>query len=593
MKNGLFYDVLDGNLFKNDQWIVSKENCLLILLFQDAVELCNPLGSRRVKHKTVMFYYTFVNIHPRLRSKLSSIKLLCCVPDKLLKKHGFLPVINQLNEELNVLYNGVEFLVDGELKMFYGKLILCLGDTLGQHEICGFKLGIGFSYQKCRECYITKNEILEKCYDELCSKRDLASHITQCKNIENAQSKALKDHLSTTYGIVSRSPLLDIEYFNLITQVPQDIMHVILEGVAQYDIRLIICHYIIDEKVFTLDEFNQALGSFNFGYTERRCKPERIHCSVISGSDGEKLKLNSENTRILCKVFPFILDYLHVNKNTEIYLFLMDMLSIIQISFSPVISEETVQYYKDLIANYLKSYAQLFPNCTLKPKHHFLVHLPNLILTSGPPLRSNCIRFEALHQFFTKAVRNINFKNLCKSLATRYQKDACSNYFDSIDESHSLFSSVRVEGPSKLLEEKEVNTLCQKYLLPPTTFIYSLNWVILYGTKYVTKQAYIAVDADSETEFPVFGLLLRILLLNEDVYFVYKPYVTVQFSSVFASFEVKDIDAEDICIASELLDFNVYHMVFSDDNSLFIPIKYDLSDIIREQLYGNNPLWGI
>ena len=116
MKDGLFYNVLDANLFKMINGLFWMR---VAFLYCCSRMLWNPLGSQRVKHKTVMFYYTFVNIHLHLRSKLSSNKLLCCVLDKLLKKSGF----SQLSEELNELDEGVEFLLDGEMKMFLKTIV--------------------------------------------------------------------------------------------------------------------------------------------------------------------------------------------------------------------------------------------------------------------------------------------------------------------------------------------------------------------------------------------------------------------------------------------------------------------------------------
>ena len=76
----------------------------------------------------------------------------------------------------------------------------------------------------------------------------------------------------------------------------------------------------------------------------------------------------------------------------------------------------------------------------------------------------------------------MNFKNLCKSLATKYQKDICAVII-SIDVYHSLSSLVQVEGPAKLLMENKLKTLYKRYSLPPSTFVYSLSWKTLYVMK--------------------------------------------------------------------------------------------------------------
>ena len=93
-----------------------------------------------------------------------------------------------------------------------------IGDTLGQHEIGGFKTGIGWAHQKCRECYVTQNEISINLYDENCIKRTLRQYLKQVHEIDIAPKK-LKDHLSTTYGILKSSPLLELKEFDVTKQV--------------------------------------------------------------------------------------------------------------------------------------------------------------------------------------------------------------------------------------------------------------------------------------------------------------------------------------------------------------------------------------
>ncbi len=45
----------------------------------------------------------------------------------------------------------------------------------------------------------------------------------------------------------------------------------------------------------------------------------------------------------------------------------------------------------------------------------------------------------------------------------------------------------------------------------------------------------------------------------------------------------------DLCLHSKLLDYNVYFMQ-ETDNGLYIPLKYDLKDIISMHIVGANPL---
>ena len=49
--------------------------------------------------------------------------------------------------------------INGSNKLVNGAVLTFVGDTLASHEFCGFKVGVGFAYQKCRECICTNADI--------------------------------------------------------------------------------------------------------------------------------------------------------------------------------------------------------------------------------------------------------------------------------------------------------------------------------------------------------------------------------------------------------------------------------------------------
>ena len=88
---------------------------------------------------------------------------------------------------------------------------------------------------------------------------------------------------SVTYGIFHRSPLNEVDHFDVANgQLPQNIMHVLFEGVLQKKITLMFCKFVNDEKYFTLDTLNDRVKSFAYGRIEARNKlpkpltPERL-----------------------------------------------------------------------------------------------------------------------------------------------------------------------------------------------------------------------------------------------------------------------------------------------------------------------------
>ena len=64
-----YKDVRDGEHFKSNKFFKSNPEALPILLFQDELEIANPLGSGKCKHKINATYLTTYEVQSALRSK--------------------------------------------------------------------------------------------------------------------------------------------------------------------------------------------------------------------------------------------------------------------------------------------------------------------------------------------------------------------------------------------------------------------------------------------------------------------------------------------------------------------------------------------
>ena len=67
-------------------------------------------------------------------------------------------------------------------------------------------------------------------------------------------------------------------------------MHDMLEGVLQYEIKLLL-HVMVDNECFTLEDFNSRLQNVELGYMECKNRPTLI-ASITFNSDGNSLKQN-------------------------------------------------------------------------------------------------------------------------------------------------------------------------------------------------------------------------------------------------------------------------------------------------------------
>lgn len=92
----------------------------------------------------------------------------------------------------------------------------------------------------------------------------------------------LREYDSTTYGISYRSPLNDIPGFHAANnQLPQDIMHVLFEGVVPLELKLMLQEF-VKKKYFDGDFLNSRIENFTYGKKEQRNKPPKD--IIIEGS---------------------------------------------------------------------------------------------------------------------------------------------------------------------------------------------------------------------------------------------------------------------------------------------------------------------
>ena len=101
----------------------------------------------------------------------------------------------------------------------------------------GFKESFSFSFRICQTCLVTNDEFRScfKSSDYIIQRTD-SQHEQHCQEL----SGPMGDHYSKVYGINRRSILMDVPYFSLFGgSLPHDLMHDILEGVAQHEMTLL------------------------------------------------------------------------------------------------------------------------------------------------------------------------------------------------------------------------------------------------------------------------------------------------------------------------------------------------------------------
>ncbi len=104
--------------------------------------------------------------------------------------------------------------------------------------------------------------------------RDPTTHKDHCKLVKGPSGSAY----SKEYGVNSESVLDSLSYVRVTSGILlPDIMHDLLEGAVQYEIKLMLRIFILHEHYFTLDEMNDKLRrTWSCVYGEQG--PANSHC---------------------------------------------------------------------------------------------------------------------------------------------------------------------------------------------------------------------------------------------------------------------------------------------------------------------------
>lgn len=149
--SNVFRDFTDGSVFEENKFFQQNPGGLQLILYQDAFETVNPLGSAKSKYKILAVYLSIGNFPDRIRSHVNSMYLVALCKEKIFDHHKvFGKIVEDLKEIETV---GIEFAPNQFIK---GSLVFVTGDNLGSHGLGGFTENFSTSQYFCRYCLITK-----------------------------------------------------------------------------------------------------------------------------------------------------------------------------------------------------------------------------------------------------------------------------------------------------------------------------------------------------------------------------------------------------------------------------------------------------
>ncbi|KZS03696.1 Uncharacterized protein APZ42_033513 [Daphnia magna] len=197
-------------------------------------------------------------------------------------------------------------------------------------------------------------------------------------------------------------------------------MHDLLEGILPLVISKMILHF-IKRKFFTLDQLNNKIKNFKYGYREVVNKPCSIdYKQLING----KINQTAAQMWLLAVNLPIMISSF-IDESDSVWHCFTVLLRICRLVFLDSISQFQVYLLQDLIEqflieqkeNFFQSYKKNDPKSVLK----------SVIRENGPPFRYWCMRYEAYHNICKRvAHHNCNFVNIAKSVAFHLQTVSCA-----------------------------------------------------------------------------------------------------------------------------------------------------------------------
>lgn len=477
----------------------TERSSLGLILYQDAFEVVNPLGSGKKKHKILAVYLTLADLLPHHRSSIDQMQLVLLCREQDFKHFGQDLVIGCLVKDLKDLENNGIVLPDGQVCK--GVLHAIAGDNLGSHGIGGFLENFSLSVNFCRYCDIDRNTFQA---DPLCR----AATRTEQSYREHVQR--LEGGSVHSGGIKFDSLFNDLSFFHVCWPgLPPCIGHDLFEGIVSFDLALYIQHLVKVDKQLTYLELNRRISQFKYLGNDANDKP----CEVIPGSD----KLSAVQNWCLLRLLPVLIgEKIESPGENQVWQLVLQLREMVSLICAPAISSGQIAYLRVLIDEYLCFRKQAFPDQQLKPKHHYVSHYPELIIRFGPLIRLWTLRFESKHTYFKQCARKLhNFKNVCLTLAERHQ--LLQVYLNG----GNLFPPDVLVEKAAAFFPKDYNDSIKESVLsydfgPENTLI--AHEATVKGTKY-KKNMHVVIDESFEGL--LIGKIIVVLIHNNSaVYFI-------------------------------------------------------------------------
>ena len=586
-------DVKDGEYYKQNPFFQQNPRAYTMMIYSDAIELVNPLGAGRGKHKVIQIFFSLCEISKHLRSRIDRIQLVAVFKEKLIKKHGFKKIYKRLVKDLKILEDGV--VVDYPVKRTVkcGVLIHPC-DNLEAHTVGGFSQSFS-SKDICRWCHIQHSDLVDRIHDfgehphakwtameydraALAAEKKIqasSENLSEEESNDDATASSDEDVDSSDedfdptddtstgdpssdeeiesglmFGVKHECPLNCLDAFHSIGGFPPDCLHDLLEGVVSQDL-LGVIRILSSKKWFTVDEYNKSLKSLKYKFYEASDRPVEVPIS----SKVRKLKGKAVSIWTHMRNFPLIVRQFVKHQDDPVLALGLQLHEITERIFAQKFEHYEIQVLEERITSFLDCRKDVFNDYpvlgTPKPKTHFLSHYPDAIRLYGPPLSYWTARYESRHRIAKMTSESAkNFVNISCTVATRQQMRQSSVVY------HGLFPTSDLVISDKATFKEEIKASSADFERAIVPFMSDNDFLcseIEFRCQTYKSGQLVVLEVCNPDELKV-GLILSILVKEKSTQFVTKQYFASRTALQYFKAESKEPTTA-FHDASKLADF--------------------------------------
>ncbi|CAF1319937.1 unnamed protein product [Adineta steineri] len=361
---------------------------------------------------------------------------------------------------------------------------------------------------------------------------------------------ALIDQMNSNFnkspimGVVRQSPIHNLDGFHLIMSLSADLTHDYLEGVCPR-VMMDLLKEASSMRLLTYSKIQERMEQFIYGYFDSRDKPPAI------------LIKHLQKNKITANKLPSFIVYKQLRE-------------IVDLVLSMPFRKHWLPILRDLSHAFQRSMIEHLPR-QIVPKVHYCTEYDQVISDYGPAIKQWSMRYESYHFYFKKiALRTNNYKNLQKTLATRYRLKQAFSSFKMTQLNHND-QAIKIQKIKNNIFNNEMkcaiishfgNIDMSKDLLQCHKFRYE-------NIEYCRSSVYI-ISLMNLTETPKFVQVVNIIKLTHKWWLLVDMLATIGYDDKLCAWEIKSMDKYDLLDPCSMKYYYKGLDIYEIDNSTFV-----------------------